>query len=346
MPTPINIQEFLELAEHHPVLDVRSPGEFECAHIRGAHSLPLFSNEERAIVGTAYKQVSREFAVNKGIEFFAPKMKALVDMAKEISNGNTFLVHCWRGGMRSSSVAWLLELYGLKVFLLRGGYKSFRRMVQESFSEERKILILGGKTGSAKTLILKELISSGEQVIDLEQLAHHKGSSFGALGEKPQPTQEMFENELFFQLYKTNKNIPVWVEDESGMIGNKVIPKLFFEKMRSSPTFFLDIPFAVRLQYLTNEYGKFAPRDLKNAISRITRKLGGVDTKTALDAIDDGDIKSAFEICLKYYDKTYDYGKNKREQKMVITCPFDTINIEEIAKEMVVGRRKLLIENS
>lgn len=342
MPTPINIQEFLELAEHHPVLDVRSPGEFEYAHIQGAHSLPLFSDEERAIVGTAYKQVSRESAVNKGLAFFGPKMKALADAAKEISNGNTFLVHCWRGGMRSASVAWLLELYGFKVYLLRGGYKSFRKMVLDSFTEERKIIILGGKTGSAKTLILKELISSGEPVIDLEQLAHHKGSSFGALGEKPQPAQEMFENELFFQLYKTNKNIPVWVEDESGMIGSRVIPKLFFEKMRSSPTFFLDIPFAVRLQYLTNEYGKFAPEDLKDAINRITKKLGGGDTKIALDAIDEGDIKSAFEICLKYYDKTYDYGKNKREQKMVITYPFETINIEEIAKEMVFRAKEIV----
>lgn len=346
MPTPINIQEFLELAEHHPVLDVRSPGEFEYAHIQGAHSLPLFSDEERAIVGTAYKQVSRESAVNKGLAFFAPKMKALADAAKEISNGNTFLVHCWRGGMRSASVAWLLELYGFKVFLLRDGYKSFRKMVLESFTEERKIIILGGRTGSAKTLILKELISSGEPVIDLEQLAHHKGSSFGALGEKPQPTQEMFENELFFQLYKTNKNIPVWVEDESSMVGSRVIPKLFFEKMRNSPAFFLDIPFAVRLQYLTNEYGKFAPEDLKDAISRITKRLGGGETKIALDAIDSGDIKAAFEICLKYYDKTYDYGKNKREQKSLITFPFDTIDIVEIAKEMVIRAKEMDIENS
>lgn len=335
MPIAINIQEFLELSKLHPVLDVRSPGEFEYGHIPGAHTLPLFSDEERAIVGTAYKQASRESAVNKGLSFFGPKMKELADAAKKINSGNTFIVHCWRGGMRSASVAWLLELYGHKVYLLRGGYKSFRKAVLESYNDEREILILGGRTGSAKTLILKEFIKLGEQVIDLEALAHHKGSSFGALGEKPQPSQEMFENELFSHLCKTDKTKTVWLEDESGMIGSRVIPKLFYEKMRRSRTFFLDIPFALRLNYLNEEYGKFASEDLKNAISRITKKLGGLETKTALEAIDTGDTKAAFEICLKYYDKTYDYGKNKREPKTVVICPFDALNIEGIAKEII-----------
>src|ERR1035437_281695 len=248
MPTSVNIQEFLELSKQHPILDVRSPGEYEYGHIPGANSLPLFSNEERAIVGTAYKQVNRESAVNKGLAFFAPKMKELVNNAKKLSSEKTFLVHCWRGGMRSSSVAWLLELYGFKVYLLRGGYKAFRRMALESFNEERNILILGGRTGSAKTLILKELANLGEQTIDLEQLAHHKGSTFGALGEKPQPTQETFENKLFFQLYKTEKSKTVWLEDQSNMIGSIAIPKPFFEKIRKGNTVFLDIPFEVRLQ--------------------------------------------------------------------------------------------------
>ena len=340
MPTAINIQEFLELSEKHPILDVRSPGEFIYGHIPGAHSLPLFSDEERAIVGTAYKQVSRESAVNKGLAFFAPKMKELVESAKKISTENIFLVHCWRGGMRSSSVAWLLELYGLKVYLLRGGYKAFRRMALESFTEDRNILILGGRTGSAKTLILKELNDLREQTIDLEQLAHHKGSSFGALGEKPQPTQEMFENELFSQLYKTDKKKIVWLEDESNMIGSRVIPKVFFEKMRSCNTIFLDIPFDVRLQYLTDEYGKFASEDLKEAIKRITKRLGGLGAKTALEAVDNHNLKTAFEICLLYYDKTYDYGKNKREPETIVNCSFDTLNTKEIANEIIKKNRE------
>ena len=295
----------------------------------------MFTNEERAIIGTAYKQVSRELAVNKGLEFFGPKMKELAKSAKKISNETTFLVHCWRGGLRSASVAWLLELYGFKVYLLKGGYKSFRNFVLESFSEDRKMLVLGGRTGSGKTIILKELKKLGEQIIDLEQLAHHKGSSFGALGETAQPTQEMFENELFFQLYKTDKNKTVWLEDESNRIGSRVIPKSLFEKMRACKNVFIDLPFDIRSQYLTEEYGKFNSEDLKNAIKRIEKRLGGLATITALEDIDNGNIKHAFELCLIYYDKTYTYGKNQRAPESIINCSFEQLQANKIAKEII-----------
>ncbi len=335
MPTPTTIHEFLKLSEQHPIIDVRSPGEYKYGHIPGAHNSPLFSNEERAIIGTAYKQTSRAVAVNKGLEFFGPRMKEYAGQIKKVTGGNTFLVHCWRGGMRSASVAWLLELYGLKVYLLKGGYKAFRRAALESFSEERKLTILGGKTGSGKTLILKELKSLGEQIIDLEALAHHKGSSFGALGESPQPTQEMFENELFIRLFNTDKNKTLWLEDESNKIGTCLIPKSLFERMRSVTTFFLDVPFEVRSQFLTEEYGKFDSEDLKKAIERITKHLGGLNAKIALEAIDSGNVKAAFEICLAYYDKTYSYGKNKRNPESIVNCPFETIDIKKIAEEII-----------
>ncbi|OFY84652.1 MAG: tRNA 2-selenouridine(34) synthase MnmH [Bacteroidetes bacterium RIFCSPLOWO2_12_FULL_35_15] len=332
MPTPINIHDFIELSKEHPIFDVRSPGEYNYGHIPGAISLPLFTDEERAVIGTAYKKESREAAVNKGLAFFGPKMKELATTAKKSTKGTIFLVHCWRGGMRSASVAWLLELYGFKVYLLIGGYKSYRHFVLESFSEDRKIVILGGRTGSGKTIILKELEKLGEQIIDLEQLAHHKGSSFGALGETPQPTQEMFENELFLQLQQTDKNKTVWLEDESNRIGSMVIPSSLFDKMRACKNVFIDLPFEIRSQYLTEEYGKFKPEDLKDAIKRIEKRLGGLATKTALEAIDSGNIKHAFELCLIYYDKTYTYGKNKRNPESVINCTFEKLEASVIAE--------------
>lgn len=332
MPTQLTIADFIELSKEHPVFDVRSPGEYDHGHIPGAISLPLFTDEERAVIGTAYKKESREAAVNKGLAFFGPKMKELATAAKKSARGTTFLVHCWRGGLRSASVAWLLELYGCKVYLLKGGYKSYRNFVLESFSEERKIVVLGGRTGSGKTIILKELEKLGEQIIDLEQLAHHKGSSFGALGETPQPTQEMFENELFFQLLQTDKNKTLWLEDESNRIGSRVIPKALFEKMRACKNVFIDLPFGIRAQYLTEEYGKFKPEDLKDAIQRIEKRLGGLATKTALEEIDAGDIKHAFEICLIYYDKTYTYGKNKRNPESIINCSFEKLEANVIAE--------------
>lgn len=332
MPVPVHIHEFLELSKQYPVLDVRSPSEYAAGHIPGACSLPLFTDEERAIVGTAYKQVSREHAVNKGLEIFGSKMKQLADTAKKNYKGETtFLVHCWRGGMRSGTVGWLLELYGFKVYLLRGGYKAFRRSALESFSKEWNINILGGRTGSGKTMILKELGQLGEQIIDLEGLAHHKGSSFGALGEKPQPTQELFENKLFMELKALDNTRSVWIEDESNMIGTKVIPKVFFLKMRNSPVYFLDIPFETRLNYLTQEYGKFSPEEIKEAIIRITKKLGGQHAKAAIEAVDTGEFKTAFGICLSYYDKTYEYGKNKRVPESIVNCSFQVLCAKEIA---------------
>ena len=334
MPTPISVSEFLDFSKEHPVFDVRSPNEYELGHIPGAHSLPLFTNEERKVVGIAYKQVSREAAVNLGIDFFTPKMKTLVETAKKINNGNTFLVHCWRGGMRSGSVAWLLELYGYKVYLLKGGYKAYRNVVLEKFEEERELLILGGRTGSGKTLILHELEKFGEQILDLEKLAHHKGSAFGGIGEEPQPTQEMFENELFFELSKIDKNKRVWVEDESNLIGSRVIPQSFYSKMREAQAIFVNIPFEARVEYITNEYGKFNKEDLKSAIQRITKRLGGLSAKHALEAIDSGNLKYAFELCLAYYDKTYDYGKSKREKESITNFSFDNLNVEEIAKKI------------
>lgn len=336
MPIPVHIHEFLELSKQYPVLDVRSPSEYTAGHIPGACSLPLFTDEERAIVGTAYKQVSREHAVNKGLGIFGPKMKQLADDAKRNYKGEKiFLVHCWRGGMRSGTVAWLLELYGFKVYVLRGGYKAFRRSVLESFNKEWNISILGGRTGSGKTMILKELGKQGEQIIDLEGLAHHKGSSFGSLGEKPQPTQEMFENKLFMELKAIDNTRAVWIEDESNMIGTKVIPKAFFLKMRSSPVYFLDIPFETRLNYLTQEYGKFSSEEIKEAIVRITKKLGGQHVKAAIEAIDAGDFKTAFGICLSYYDKTYEYGKNKREPQSIVNCSFQVLSAEQIATAVI-----------
>jgi tRNA 2-selenouridine synthase len=228
----INIDRFLELAKHHPVIDVRSPAEYKHAHLPGAHSLPLFTDEERKVVGTAYKQESREAAIKLGLDFFGPKMKKMVEEVEELIGNrqlainnkqpaignslddgeqitqpenplpiaNCILIYCWRGGMRSGAVSWLLDLYGFKVYTLVGGYKKFRNYVLDTFKLPFQFNILGGYTGSGKTALLKSLKEKGETVIDLEALAVHKGSAFGSIGLPPQPGQEMFENLLALAL--------------------------------------------------------------------------------------------------------------------------------------------------
>ena len=310
--------EFIRHAAVLPVLDVRSPGEFTHAHIPGAHSFPLFSDEERAIVGTLYKQRSREAAIKAGLDFYGVKMRRMVEAAEQIvgAQEKTVLVHCWRGGMRSGAVAWLLDLYGFRVYTLRGGYKAFRRWTLDLLEQPGPIRVLGGYTGSGKTDLLQELARRGEPVIDLEALAGHKGSAFGAIGLPKQPSQEMFENMLAMGINTIRQAAPdarIWMEDESQRIGTVNLPQPFWQYLRKQPVLFLDIPFEARLAYLVSTYGVLNRGDLAAAITRIQKRLGGLETKTALLHLVEGDTASCFRILLQYYDKKY--GKSLRERE-------------------------------
>ncbi len=314
--TKLNIQDFLKL---DIILDVRSPGEYDHAHIPAAISLPLFTNEERKIVGTAYKQESRERAIKIGLDFFGVKTVKLIETVEKIiaekKTGKELGVHCWRGGMRSAAVAWLLDLYGFKVYLLTGGYKVYRHWVLEQFTKKYELQILGGYTGSNKTGVLQALKKNNEPVIDLENLAGHKGSAFGNLEHQPQPSQEMFENVLAKELFHAQHvNKKIWIEDESQRIGLINIPLPFYRMMRVQPVIFLDIPFEERLTYIVNDYGKHSKEKLVNAIIRITKKLGGLEAKTAINFLLEDDIKNCFAVLLKYYDKIYLRNTYKRDE--------------------------------
>jgi len=313
MATRIQIEEFLSLARQHPVLDVRSPGEYAHACIPSAHSFPLFTDEERKVVGTNYKQQSRENAIKIGLDYFGPKMRAMVEEAERIAvNDKTILVHCWRGGMRSAAIAWLLDLYGFKVYTLAGGYKAFRQWTLKQFTKPYHFRILGGYTGSGKTIVLEEIARRREQVVDLEAIANHKGSAFGALGRGPQPTQEMFENKLACSLAALDTEKPIWLEDESRRIGDLNIPADLWNTMRTSPLYFLEIPAEARLEHILGEYGGFKKDDLVNTIMRIRKRLGGLATRDAINHLLDDNVQECFRILLKYYDKFYGNGLANR----------------------------------
>ncbi|MBA2248996.1 MAG: tRNA 2-selenouridine(34) synthase MnmH [Chitinophagaceae bacterium] len=330
----LHIDKFLTLAKQYPVFDVRSPGEFNEARIPGAFPLALFDDEQRKIVGTIYKQQSREAAIKAGLDFFGTKMKSMVEEVEKIvsnirlaignkqqaidnkqeATGNCILIHCWRGGMRSAGVAWLLDLYGFKVYTLTGGYKSFRSWVLNQFEKPYSFKVLGGYTGSGKTVLLKQLADAGQPVIDLEGLANHKGSAFGALGEAPQPGQEMFENLLASELFK--KSLPeaeIWLEDESQRIGKLIIPKNIWQQMREVKIYFLEMSFDDRLEHIIKLYGNFKKEDLVNAIMRIQKRLGGLETKNAVNYLLENNVKDCFIILLKYYDKLYTKGLYNRK---------------------------------
>lgn len=334
MPTTIDINQFSKLSETHPILDVRTPAEFAQGHIPGAFNLPIFTNEERVIIGTLYKKEGKQPAVLKGLEIVGPKLHEFVQEAIKLNKSDTFLVHCWRGGMRSSSMAWFLETYGFKCLTLKGGYKNYRKQVLASFEEQKNIVVLGGKTGTGKTIVLHELFKQNEQIIDLEKIAHHKGSSFGALGEEIQISQEQFENELSFHLSKIDSNKRCWIENESRMIGKNILPAGLWEQMKSGSVISIELPLEERVKYLVSEYGKFTKEELITSTERIGKKLGGQHVKRAVEAIEAGDYKTAFEICLVYYDKTYHHGEEKREKEKVLHCEFEKMDVGLIAKEI------------
>ena len=202
--------------------------------------------------------------------------------------------------MRSGGIAWLLDLYGFNVFTLSGGYKRFRNYVLNSFSLPLNYNVLGGYTGSGKTKILHELHKKGNPVIDLEGLANHKGSAFGAIGQPECPTQEMFENLLATAIRKFSDNKePIWIEDESQRIGQINLPPGFWNALKKSPVYFLDIPFGKRLAHIESEYGKLEKEKMVNAIIRIQKRLGGLETKTAINFLLEDNVKECFRYFIE-----------------------------------------------
>lgn len=310
----LSVEEFLEQAQTLPIIDVRSPGEFTHAHIPGAVNIPLFDNNERAEIGTKYKQAGKDAAVLLGLERVGPKLADFVKQSKKLNpKQKEVLVHCWRGGMRSGSFAWLLNTAGLTASTLSGGYKAYRNTVLAAFNEPRNLIILGGKTGSGKTDILHELARQGEQVIDLEGLAHHKGSTYGAIGQLPQPSSEQFENLIFTQRHQLDPSRRIWLEDESRNVGSCFIPLPLWQQMRAAPVAFVDVPKHVRIHRLVAEYTGIDHALLVEATERIKKRLGGKVTKDALEALGRHDYAAVADLTLDYYDKAYLHGLSQRD---------------------------------
>lgn len=318
-----------------PVLDVRSPGEFEYGHLPGSINMPILEDHQREEIGILYKKHGKEAAFDRGLELIGPKMAHFVRRARRKLPGKKVLIHCWRGGMRSASMSWLLTMAGFDCQLLEGGYKAFRNYGKEQMSLAQHCYIIGGYTGSAKTHVLYELKNLGEQILDIEMEAHHRGSSFGAIGQEEQVNNEQFENNLIclwldFDLSKT-----IWVEDESRILGSNHLPAELYETIRKSKVFKLNIPLKTRAQNLKVDYAHLQRSELEQAIRRIEKKLGGQHMQKAIDALNNDDPLTVAEISLVYYDKTYEYGLSKRDQDSIIEIDQTLSQPEEIAKHLI-----------
>lgn len=331
----IQIHDYLQQRENLPLIDVRTPLEFKKAHIPGAHNLPIFSNEERVHIGTTYKQVSREEAILLGFDYTGSKWRGFIEEALKIAPDKKIAVHCWRGGMRSGAMAWCLSFYGFEVYVIDGGYKTFRNWVLQQFEKEYPLNVLGGMTGSHKTEILQEIQKIGAQMIDLEGLAQHQGSSFGSMNKMQQPSQEHFENELALQLYFSKPHQRIWVEDESKAIGKVMIPLKFWEQMQSGKVIELQLEFEERVAFLTEEYGTLEKEFLKDATLRIKKRLGYDQAEFALRAIDEGRMSDFIRIVLRYYDKAYYNCLQKRENGSVFSVQIPYKSAAEAAKKIL-----------
>jgi len=334
--TKIDIELFIEQAEHIPLIDVRSPLEYAHAHFPNAVNLPLLNNEERAIVGTTYKHEGNQTAVLKGYELVGHKFADYIKQAIKIAPHKKINVYCWRGGLRSNIMAFLLHSAGFEVNLLQGGYKKYRHWVLETLEQPKQIKIVGGKTGSGKTYVLHQLKKLNQQVIDLEGLANHKGSAFGSLGQASQPSVEMFENNLAMQWYNIDANAILWLENESRMIGSVRIPPKIFEAMRSATTYDIQISLGRRIQHIAKEYGEYDVKLLEECTRKLEKKLGNLRMQQAIDFLLAKDVNSWIFMLLEYYDSSYLFSKEKRNPNTIMKVDVKhDASFEEIAQLLV-----------
>lgn len=291
------------------LFDVRSPQEFKQGHIPSGINIPLFNDQERKEIGTLYKKNGPKLAILHGLQIVGPKLRSLVEQFNSLAKGKKLVIHCWRGGKRSSSVAWLLSNVGYEVTVLSGGYKAYRQFQSEFYTTNQfKIIVLGGRTGGAKTQLLRGLAEKGEQIIDLEALAKHKGSAFGGIGEQDQETNEQFENNLFSNLLRLNLNHWIWIENESRTIGRNYIPELFWKHIKQASLINLERDLEFRINHLINLYQQEDDESLMQSFEKIRKRLGHEATQNAIDFIKQKNYSAAARIALNYYDKCYDYN--------------------------------------
>ncbi|MBE9467372.1 MAG: tRNA 2-selenouridine(34) synthase MnmH [Bacteroidetes bacterium] len=340
----IEIKDFIQKIDNIPIVDVRSPKEYEFGHVVNALNIPLFDDDERAVVGTKYHKVNRESAIMSGLEIVGPKMVDYVKQAKKIAKNNELMIYCWRGGMRSGSLAWLFDVAGINVSVLIDGYKAYRKFVRDDFSKKAKVVILGGMTGSGKSDILHVMQDAGSQVLDLEGFANHKGSAFGSLGQDKQPSNEQFENNLFHIWKSFDLNKPVWIEGESASIGKVRVPETLFSQMKNGKLVEIEIDKSIRIQRLVKEYASFDIDDLKNIVLRIGKRLGGQNVQLALDALDNKDFAKVADISLTYYDKAYNYSLEKNHSNIYNLKLQEDNPIENSKKIIEFAKKEGVIE--
>jgi tRNA 2-selenouridine synthase len=301
------------------IIDVRSPAEFADDHVPGAINLPVLSNAERAEVGTIYVQQSRLLARRIGAAHVARNIAAHLEgpVLSQVPSAFAPLVYCWRGGQRSTAMATVLSQVGWRPTLIAGGYKTYRRHVTAALYDAEppyRFVLLDGHTGTAKTEILGRVSAHGGQTLDLEGLAAHRGSLFGALPGQPQPSQRMFESRLLAAIEALDVSRPILVEAESSRIGECFLPTTVWKAMLAAPRITLEAPPEARARYLAHTYADIAadPAALHAALDRLPRTLGRKRLAAWHTLADAGELEAlALSLTQTHYDPAYTRSSRK-----------------------------------
>lgn len=303
----------------HPLyIDMRSPSEFRTGHVPGAINIPLFDDNERAEVGTIYKNVGVEEAKMRGLAIASTKLPQIVSQIRQVNRqGSTVIIYCWRGGMRSRSVVTILELLGSSVYQLIGGYKAYRRHVLDRLQEfilKPRIVVICGSTGVGKTSMLKMLDARGIPIIDLEKLANHRGSAFGQVGLGLPETAQNFDAKLLQQLEMLNHQPYIVVECESKRVGNVYLPEVLYEAMQKGIKVLAHASVETRISRLIDEYTGLYNSNYEAIIASLrllSKRLGTKKTEVLIDAFSNGRISEVVHTLLvDYYDPLYGYEKS------------------------------------
>ncbi len=304
--------DLASLSQFDMIIDVRSPAEFAEDHIPGAINLPVLDNDERAKVGTIYVQESRFLARRVGAAMVAKNIGRHIDTALADMGPNFKpLVYCWRGGQRSNSMALVLAQVGWRTIVLQGGYKTYRRDVQKKLYDDAlglRFVVLEGGTGCAKTEILGRVCAAGAQVLDLEEIARHRGSLFGALAGTPQPSQKWFESSLMERLAQMDPTRPILVEAESNKIGKRTLPPAVWTAMADAPRITLSAPIEARADYLVRCYPDvIADRALlEHVLTRLEVYPGRKQLANWRELADAGAfVELVRQVVERHYDPSY-----------------------------------------
>jgi tRNA 2-selenouridine synthase len=332
--------------EFQDIIDVRTPAEFATDHIPGAVNFPVLTNEERVIVGTIYKQVSAFEAKKLGATLIARNIANHIEhsFSQRPKNWKP-LIYCWRGGKRSGSMGHILRQIGWDARILHGGYKSYRTQVLEelmTLPQALKFVVMTGRTGSAKSRVLEALSKMGMQVLDLEQLANHKGSVLGANLDTPQPSQKYFETCLVRELKQFTNDRPIFIEAESRKVGNLQVPDSLLEKIRSSPCIRITASIPARVSFLQRDYGYMIdrPDQLLEKLSHLKNVVGNVQLQAWRDLVQEKNWGVLVESLLeKHYDKLYEQSQEKnylryQEAPEIIAEDLSELGILTIANQI------------